>query len=228
MLNADIVVSNGDVPATYKRLIKPQFRKKYTDERIDKIDYSMSLVVIYFGTNKKYENIAHHEIIMGPRYKELLTDVFDKKILAEDFSLYLHRPTATDPSLAPEGGDAFYVLSPVPHLGGPTDWSKAGKPYRDAIIKYLEDRYMPELSKHIVTELMIDPVHFRDVLSSEKGAAFSVQPTLFQSAWFRPHNRSEDIPNLYFAGAGTHPGAGLPGVISSGKIVADLIGRSKN
>jgi phytoene desaturase len=221
-------VSNGDVPATYKRLIKPQFRKKYTDERIDKIDYSMSLVVIYFGTNKKYENIAHHEIIMGPRYKELLTDVFDKKILAKDFSLYLHRPTATDPSLAPEGGDAFYVLSPVPHLDGPTDWSKAGKPYRDAIIKYLEERYMPDLSKHIVSELMIDPVHFRDVLSSEKGAAFSVQPTLFQSAWFRPHNRSEDIPNLYFAGAGTHPGAGLPGVISSGKIVADLIGRSKN
>lgn len=228
MLTADVVVSNGDVAATYKRLIKPQFRKKYTDERIDKIDYSMSLVVIYFGTNKKYENIAHHEIIMGPRYKELLTDVFDKKILAKDFSLYLHRPTATDPSLAPEGGDAFYVLSPVPHLGGPTDWSKAGKPYRDAIMKYLEERYMPDLSKHIVTELMIDPVHFRDTLSSEKGAAFSVQPTLFQSAWFRPHNRSEDIPNLYFAGAGTHPGAGLPGVISSGKIVADLIGRSKN
>lgn len=228
VLTADTVVSNGDVAATYKRLVKPQFRKKYTDEKIDNLDYSMSLVVIYFGTDRKYENIAHHEIIMGPRYKELLTDVFDKKILAKDFSLYLHRPTATDPSLAPEGGDAFYVLSPVPNLGGTTDWSKAGKPYRDAIIKYLEDRYMPDLSKHIVSELMIDPVHFRDTLSSEKGAAFSVQPTLFQSAWFRPHNRSEDIPNLYFAGAGTHPGAGLPGVISSGKIVADLIGRSKN
>jgi phytoene desaturase len=223
-LSADVVVSNGDVAATYKRLIKPQFRRKYTDARIDGFDYSMSLVVIYFGTDRKYDDIAHHEIIMGPRYEALLKDVFDHKTLSKDFSLYLHRPTATDPSLAPPGGDAFYVLSPVPHLGGPTDWTTAARPYRDSIIKYLEERYMPGLSEHIVTERMIDPVHFRDTLSSEKGAAFSVQPTLLQSAWFRPHNRSEDIPNLYFAGAGTHPGAGLPGVISSGKIVADLIG----
>ncbi len=223
-LPADVVVSNGDVAATYKRLIRPQFRRKYTDARIDGLDYSMSLVVIYFGTDRKYDDIAHHEIIMGPRYEELLKDVFDHKTLSKDFSLYLHRPTATDPSLAPPGGDAFYVLSPVPHLDGPTDWATAAKPYRDSIIAYLEERYMPGLSNHIVTERMIDPVHFRDTLSSEKGAAFSVQPTLFQSAWFRPHNRSEDIPNLYFAGAGTHPGAGLPGVISSGKIVAELIG----
>jgi phytoene desaturase len=223
-LLADTVVCNGDVAATYKRLIKPRFRKKYTDARIDGLDYSMSLVVIYFGTDKRYDDIAHHEIIMGPRYKELLEDVFDAKTLSADFSLYLHRPTATDPSLAPPGGDAFYVLSPVPHLGGPTDWTKAAKPYRDAIMKYLEERYLPDLSKHIVTERMIDPIHFRDTLSSEKGAAFSIQPTLFQSAWFRPHNKSEDIPNLFFVGAGTHPGAGLPGVISSGKIVAELIG----
>lgn len=223
-LLADTVVCNGDVAATYKRLIKPRFRKTYTDARIDGLDYSMSLVVIYFGTDRRYDDIAHHEIIMGPRYKELLEDVFDAKTLSADFSLYLHRPTATDPSLAPPGGDAFYVLSPVPHLGGPTDWTTAAKPYRDAIMKYLEERYLPDLSKHIVTERMIDPIHFRDTLSSEKGAAFSVQPTLFQSAWFRPHNRSEDIPNLFFVGAGTHPGAGLPGVISSGKIVAELIG----
>ena len=223
---ADAVVSNGDVGFTYKHLIAPRFRKKYSDAKIDNLDYSMSLFVIYFGTNKRYEDIAHHEILMGPRYKELLRDVFDAKTLAKDFSLYLHRPTATDPSLAPPGCDAWYVLSPVPHLGGPTDWTKAAQPYRDAIMRYLEERYMPGLSKHIVTELRIDPIHFRDTLSSEKGAAFSVQPTLFQSAWFRPHNRSEDIPNLYFAGAGTHPGAGLPGVISSGKIVAELIGEA--
>lgn len=226
VLPADAVVSNGDVGFTYKHLIPPRFRKKYTDARIDGLDYSMSLFVIYFGTDRRYEDIAHHEILMGPRYKELLKDVFDAKTLAKDFSLYLHRPTATDPSLAPEGCDAWYVLSPVPHLDGPTDWTTAAQPYRDAIIKYLEERYMPDLSKHIVTELRIDPIHFRDTLSSEKGAAFSVQPTLFQSAWFRPHNRSEDIPNLYFAGAGTHPGAGLPGVISSGKIVAELIGEA--
>ena len=223
-LAADAVVSNGDVGATYKRLIKPRFRRKYTDAKVDGMDYSMSLVVIYFGTDRKYDDIAHHELIMGPRYQGLLEDVFGHQPLPKDFSLYLHRPTATDPSLAPPGCDAFYVLSPVPHLDSPTDWTTAGKPYRDTIIKYLEDRYMPDLSKHIVTERMIDPIHFRDTLSSEKGAAFSVQPTLFQSAWFRPHNRSEDIPNLYFVGAGTHPGAGLPGVISSGKIVAELIG----
>jgi len=224
VLAADIVVSNGDVAFTYKKLIAPKWRKKNTDRRLDALDYSMSLFVIYFGTNKKYDNIAHHEILMGPRYRGLLNDVFNTKTLSKDFSLYLHRPTATDPSLAPPGCDAWYVLSPVPHLGGNTDWKSAAGPYRDAIMQYLEERYLPGLSQHIVTERRIDPLHFRDTLSSHLGSAFSVQPTLTQSAWFRPHNQSEDIPNLYFAGAGTHPGAGLPGVISSGKIVADLIG----
>jgi phytoene desaturase len=224
VLPADAVVSNGDVAFTYKHLIAPKWRKKNTDARIDGLDYSMSLMVIYFGTNKQYEDIAHHEIIMGPRYRGLLDDVFGTKTLAKDFSLYLHRPTATDPSLAPPGCDAWYVLSPVPHLGGPTDWRVTSQAYRDRIMQYLEDRYLPGLSKHLVTEHRIDPLHFRDTLSSHLGSAFSVQPTLLQSAWFRPHNKSEDIPNLYFAGAGTHPGAGLPGVISSGKIVADLIG----
>lgn len=226
LLRADAVVSNGDVAFTYKRLVPARFRRTWTDAKVDRLDYSMSLFVLYFGTDRKYEDIAHHEILMGPRYEALLQDVFDRKVLAKDFSLYLHRPTATDPSLAPPGCDAWYVLAPVPHLGGPTDWATAAKPYRDAIVRYLEERYLPGLSKHIVTERTIDPVHFRDVLSSHLGAAFSVQPTLLQSAWFRPHNKSEDIPNLFFAGAGTHPGAGLPGVMSSGKIVADLIGRA--
>ncbi|HRQ79464.1 MAG TPA: phytoene desaturase family protein, partial [Gemmatimonadaceae bacterium] len=227
-LSADAVVSNGDVAFTYKKLIAPKYRKKWTDARVDGLDYSMSLFVIYFGTDKKYDDIAHHEILMGPRYRGLLDDIFKTKTLSKDFSLYLHRPTATDQSLAPEGCDSWYVLSPVPHLGGDTDWATQGQAYRDAIIQYLEDRYMPELSKHIVTEMRIDPIHFRDTLSSHLGSAFSVQPTLFQSAYFRPHNKSEDIPNLYFAGAGTHPGAGLPGVISSGKIVADLIGGAQD
>jgi len=224
VLPADAVVSNGDVAFTYKHLVAPRWRRTNTDAKIDRMSYSMSLMVIYFGTDVQYPDIAHHEIIMGPRYRGLLQEVFKTKTLADDFSLYLHRPTATDPSLAPPGGDAFYVLSPVPHLGGPTDWAAMAKPYRDRIMAYLEARYMPGLSKHIVTELAIDPRHFRDTLSSHLGSAFSVQPILTQSAWFRPHNRSEDVPNLYFAGAGTHPGAGLPGVISSGKIVADLIG----
>lgn len=220
---ADAVVSNADVAFTYLNLLAPEFRRKYTDKKVKNMRYSMSLFVIYFGTDRQYENMAHHEIIMGKRYKGLLDDIFINKTLSEDFSLYLHRPTATDPSLAPAGSDCWYVLSPVPHLGAEIDWKTAAPKYRDAIIKYLEERYMPELSKHIVTEHFIDPPHFQDTLNSYLGSAFSVEPTLMQSAYFRPHNLSEDIPNLYFAGAGTHPGAGLPGVISSGKIVANLI-----
>ncbi len=225
-LEADAVVSNADVAFTYLNLIPKQFRKKYTDRKVKSMTYSMSLFVIYFGTNRRYENVAHHEIIMGERYRDLLDEIFVNKTLAEDFSLYLHRPTATDKSLAPDGCDSWYVLSPVPHLGGDIDWKTAAKPYRDSIIKYLEENYMPELSKHIVTEHYIDPLHFEGTLNSYLGSAFSVEPTLLQSAYLRPHNLSEDIPNLYFVGAGTHPGAGMPGVISSGKIVGNLIGEA--
>ncbi|MDQ3321132.1 MAG: phytoene desaturase [Acidobacteriota bacterium] len=225
-LEADAVVSNADVAFTYLNLIPKRFRRKYTDRRVKSLTYSMSLFVIYFGTNRRYENMAHHEIIMGNRYRDLLNDIFVNKTLAEDFSLYLHRPTATDKSLAPDGCDSWYVLSPVPHLGGNVDWKTAAKPYRDLIIQYLEKNYMPELSKHIVTEHYIDPLHFEGTLNSYLGSAFSVEPTLMQSAYLRPHNRSEDIPNLYFVGAGTHPGAGMPGVISSGKIVGNLIGEN--
>jgi phytoene desaturase len=226
ILEADAVVSNADVAWTYLNLIPKRFRRKYTDEKIKRLTYSMSLFVVYFGTNRKYENMAHHEILMGARYRELLEDIFDKKILAEDFSLYLHRPTATDSSLAPEGCDSWYVLSPVPHLGANIDWRARAKPYRDSIIAYLEEHYMPELSRHIISEHYIDPLHFETVLNSYLGSAFSVEPTLQQSAYFRPHNKSEDIANLYFVGAGTHPGAGLPGVMSSGKIVAKMIGKN--
>ena len=226
LLEADAVVSNADVAFTYLNLIAPEYRRKYTDKKVKSMTYSMSLFVIYFGTNRKYENMAHHEILMGERYKGLLDEIFVDKTLAEDFSLYLHRPTATDPSLAPEGCDSWYVLSPVPHLEGKIDWKTKAKPYRDSIIKYLEDNYMPELSQHIITETYIDPLHFRDTLNSYLGNAFGVEPTLMQSAYLRPHNRSEDIPNLYFVGAGTHPGAGMPGVISSGKIVGNMIGKA--
>ncbi|HEY7416257.1 MAG TPA: phytoene desaturase [Ktedonobacteraceae bacterium] len=222
-LPADYIVSNADVAYTYLNLIPAHFRHKNTDRHIKNLEYAMSLFVIYFGTDRKYERMAHHEILMGPRYKGLLDDIFKRKILAQDFSLYLHRPTATDASLAPEGCDCWYVLSPVPHLGGNVDWTVMTKPYRDTIINYLEERYLPDLSRHIISEHIIDPLHFRDTLNSYLGSAFSVEPLLTQSAWFRPHNQSEDIANLYFVGAGTHPGAGLPGVISSGKIVANMI-----
>jgi len=222
-IKADAVISNADVAWTYLNLIKPQFRRKYTDKKIKSMSYSMSLFVYYFGTNRKYEHIAHHEILMGPRYKGLLDDIFKHKKLADDFSLYLHRPTATDSSLAPEGCDCWYVLSPVPHLGSGTDWKTTAKAYKDKIVRYLEERYLPNLSKHIIVDHYIDPLHFQDVLNSYLGSAFSVEPILSQSAYFRPHNKSEDIKNLYFVGAGTHPGAGLPGVMSSGKIVAKMI-----
>ena len=227
-LPADVVVCNADVAGAYHDLLPAAARRKYTDRRLARTRYSMSLVVIYFGTDRQYRGtdgppLAHHDIILGPRYGPLLADIFTKKRLAEDFSLYLHLPTITDPSLAPPGCDAFYVLAPVPHLGADLDWAREAKPYRDQIMAFLEDRYLPNLSRHLVTEHMIDPRHFRDTLSSYLGSAFSVEPILTQSAWFRPHNRSEELPNLYFVGAGTHPGAGLPGVLSSAKIADDLI-----
>jgi phytoene desaturase len=227
VLRADAVVCNGDVAMSYMKLVKPEHRPKNTDKRLKGLDYSMSLFVSYFGTKDSrgmWPDVAHHEILMGPRYQGLLSDIFDRKHLSDDFSLYLHRPTVTDPSLAPAGGDAWYVLSPVPHLGGNTDWAATHQRYTDRIIDYLDARYLPGLKERIVVEHHVDPRYFRDTLNSHLGSAFSVEPTLFQSAYMRPHNHSEDISNLYFAGAGTHPGAGLPGVMGSGKIVADLIG----
>ncbi len=226
ILEADTVVSNADVAFTYKNMIKPTHRKKYTDRKIARTKYSMSLFVIYFGTNRQYrdQGLAHHNIILGPRYKALLDDIFDNKIVAEDFSLYLHMPTLTDPSIAPDGHEGFYVLSPVPHLDSGTDWETFGPVYKKAIMDFLEENYLPDLSKHLVAEHYIDPLHFQNELNSYKGSAFSVQPILTQSAWFRPHNKSEDVDDLYFVGAGTHPGAGLPGVLSSSIIAQDLIG----
>jgi phytoene desaturase len=225
---ADHVISNADVAWTYLNLIPSQARGvRNSDFRYKNLTrYSMSLVVIYFGTKKLYRHegkLAHHNIILSERYKGLLTDIFGKKELPQDFSLYLHMPTLTDPSIAPDGHEGFYVLSPVPHLGADVDWTKMAKPYRDTIMQFLEDNYLPDLQANIVSEHMIDPLHFRDTLNSHMGAAFSIEPVLTQSAWFRPHNRSEDIDNLYFVGAGTHPGAGLPGVLSSSKIAEDLI-----
>lgn len=221
---ADIVVCNSDLAQAYRTLLPASARPSMGDAKIARMRHSMSLFVIYFGTDRRYEDIAHHEILMGPRYKALLEDIFEKKILADDFSLYLHRPTATDPSLAPPGHDCWYVLSPVPHLGGRVDWETVGQRYRDRIMAYLEARYLPDLSKHIVTERRIDPRYFEQTLNSYLGSAFGAEPVLTQSAYLRPHNVSPDQSNLYFVGAGTHPGAGLPGVISSGKIVAELIG----
>jgi len=183
----------------------------------------MSLFVWYFGTDRRYEDVPHHMILLGPRYKGLLADIFDKQLLAEDFSLYLHRPTATDTSLAPDGCDAFYVLSPVPNLGGSVDWAAKAESYRAAVAKSLSDTVLPGLESHVVTSRMLTPIDFRDRLSSIEGAAFGLQPILTQTAWFRPHNRSEEIGHLYLVGAGTHPGAGMPGVISSAKVLDEVV-----
>jgi len=183
----------------------------------------MSLFVWYFGTRRKYDDVQHHTILLGPRYKELLTDIFERKVLADDFSLYLHRPTATDSSLAPDGCDAFYVLSPVPHLQSGTDWGVTAEKYRRAIARELGQTLLPDLENQIVSSRVLTPQDLQDRLSSFRGAAFGLEPILTQSAWFRPHNKSEEVANLYLVGAGTHPGAGLPGVLSSARVLDSLI-----
>lgn len=223
VIEADAVISNADVAFTYKYYLKSSVRKKYTDKKIDSMKYSMSLFVLYFGTKVKYDNMPHHSIILGKTYKELLTDIFKNYKLSDDFSLYLHRPTASDDSVAPPGNDCYYVLSPVPNLKSGTDWKKEGERYKNLILDYLEEKYMPGLKSNIVNEFFVTPDYFLNKLNSYLGTAFAVEPLLMQSAWMRPHNESEDIENLYFVGAGTHPGAGLPGVISSAKIVEKLI-----
>lgn len=222
---ADMVISNADVANTYMKMIPAEQRRVNKDWKLKRMKYSMSLFVYYFGTKKRYTDtrLAHHNIILGPRYKGLLDDIFNHQVLADDFSLYLHMPTLTDPSTAPEGCEGFYVLAPAPNQKSGIDWRVMAKPYRDRIVSFLEENYLPDLQANIIAEHWIDPLHFEDELNSYQGSAFSFQPVLTQSAWFRPHNRSEDFDNLYFVGAGTHPGAGLPGVLSSSVIVENLI-----
>lgn len=220
---ADIVVSNADSASTYRHLLAPEQRRRWTDRRIDRARYSMSLFVWYFGTRRRYDGVQHHTILLGPRYRELLRDIFERRVLADDFSLYLHRPTATDASLAPEGCDAFYVLSPVPHLQSDVDWRARAESYRQAIARELSATLLPGLENEVVTSRMLTPLDFQDRLSSFRGAAFGLEPVLTQSAWFRPHNRSEEIDRLYLVGAGTHPGAGLPGVLSSARILDTVV-----
>ena len=222
-LAADVVVSNADSAWTYRHLLAPEHRHRWTDRRIARARYSMSLFVWYFGTRRQYPDVAHHTIALGPRYRELLGDIFDRKVLADDFSLYLHRPTATDASLAPPGCDAFYVLSPVPHLDSGTDWRAVAEPYRQKVQQRLQATLLPDLANQIATSRLLTPQDFQDRLSSFRGAAFGLEPVLTQSAWFRPHNRSEEVERLYLVGAGTHPGAGLPGVLSSARVLDTVV-----
>ena len=222
-LAADVVVSNADTMWTYKHLIAKQQRPHWTDKRIEKGRYSMGLFVWYFGTDCHYHEVPQHMIMMGPRYEGLLKDIFERHLLPQDFCLYLHRPSAIDPSMAPPGHDAFYVLSPVPHLGSGTDWATESERYREAIAQALEQTVLPGLRQHVVTSKVTHPQDFKDRLLAYKGAAFGLEPLLLQSAWFRPHNRSEDIDGLFVVGAGTHPGAGIPGVLMSAKALESVL-----
>ncbi len=220
----DLVVSNADVHHTYANLLADQPAAAKMTRKLEKADWSMSLFVLYFGVDRSYsDRVVHHTVLFGPRYRELLDEIFGGSELPDDFSLYLHAPHVTDPSLAPDGCGSFYVLSPVPHLGNaPIDWAAVAPSYGDRILASLE-RLMPDLRKHVVTRRWFTPADFRSQLGAYQGNAFSCSPTLTQSAWFRPHNRAPGIPNLYLVGAGTHPGAGVPGVINSAKATASVI-----
>jgi phytoene desaturase len=222
-IRADIVVSNADAAFTYSRLLARHPRRRWTDAKIARARYSMSLFVWYFGTRRRWDEVYHHTMVLGPRYRGLLDDIFRHKVLAKDCSLYLHRPSASDPSLAPAGCDAIYVLAPVPHLQSGTDWRVEAEPYRAAVQRRLEETVLPGLGESIVSSRVLTPLDFRDRLSSVNGAAFAMEPQLFQSAWFRPHNVSEEVRGLYLVGAGTHPGAGLPGVVSSANILDRIV-----
>lgn len=227
-LQSDFVVSNADYTNTYLKLIEPEFRRINRDSIVKIRKQSMSLFVIYFGfkADNLELDLQHHNIILGPRYEELLTDIFDRKILADDFSQYLHIPTLTDPSLAPEGHHAAYTLIPVPHKGGKQDWSKLGEGFMNTILTFLEERgYIPELKERLVYKSFIDPDYFEDTLNSYVGNGFGVEPVLVQSAWFRPHNKSEDVSNLYLVGQGTQPGGGTPSVMMSAKMTARVIAK---
>ncbi|WP_371038781.1 phytoene desaturase [Rhodosalinus sp. FB01] len=226
-LPASVVVSNADAGHTYTRLLRNAPKRRWSDRKIGSRRWSMGLFVWYFGTKGTagmWKDVGHHTILSGPRYEGLLKDIFLKGHLADDMSLYLHRPSVTDPTVAPEGGDTFYVLSPVPHLGHahPVDWSTMRDAYRAKVAKVLQDT-IPGFEDHLSAELIFTPEEFRDRYLSPLGSGFSIEPRILQSAWFRPHNVSEEAEGLYLAGAGTHPGAGLPGVVSSAEVLDKLV-----
>ncbi|WP_267355047.1 MULTISPECIES: phytoene desaturase [unclassified Methylobacterium] len=218
---ADLVVSNADSAVTHARLLPEA--QRWSSRRFRRARSSMGLFVWYFGTKRRYPDVDHHTILLGPRYRGLLSDIFDRKVLADDASLYLHRPTATDPSLAPPGCDAFYVLAPVPNLAGGQDWQTLAESYRRRIARILETSLLPGLTDAIVTSRVTTPQDFQDDFLSYRGSGFGLEPVLTQSAWFRPHNRDGHVRNLYLVGAGTHPGAGLPGVLSSARVLDSVV-----
>ncbi len=227
ILRAPLVISNADAGHTYTRLLRNLPRRRWSDAKVGSRKWSMGLYVWYFGTRGTrgmWPDVGHHTILSGPRYEGLLRDIFIKGRLADDMSLYVHRPSVTDPTVAPEGGDTFYALSPVPHLGHdrPVDWSKEAPRYMEKVTRVLEG-LIPGFERHLSASLVFTPETFRDRYLSPLGCGFSIEPRILQSAWFRPHNVSEEAKGLFLVGAGTHPGAGLPGVVSSAEVMAKMI-----
>jgi phytoene desaturase len=222
-IEADLIVSDADPAHLYTNMIRPEHQAPSARLKLAAAEFSMGLFVLYFGTTRQYPDVAHHTIWLGERYRELLADIFHDKILAEDFSLYLHRPTATDPTFAPSGCDSFYVLCPVPNLKGAVDWATEGPRLQERIVAALENTILPGLGECITSDFYMTPENFRSDYLSAYGAGFSVSPLFRQSAWFRFHNKAEGIRNLYLVGAGTHPGAGLPGVLCSAKVMDALV-----
>jgi len=227
-VTADLVVSNADSGHTYQRLLRNHPRRRWTNQRLARTKWSMGLFVWYFGTKGTrglWPEVGHHTILNGPRYRGLIRDIFLKGTLADDMSLYVHRPSVNDPTVAPEGDDTFYALSPVPHLGhsDSVDWQTEAERYRQKVQAVLEDQLLPGLGAHLTASEVFTPNTFRDRYLSPLGCGFSIEPRILQSAWFRPHNVSEEIPGLFLVGAGTHPGAGLPGVVSSAEVLSKLV-----
>jgi len=219
----DVVVSNADPSVVYSRLIHSRHRKRNSDRAVARKSSSMGLFVGYFGARGTWSELAHHTILMGPRYRGLLDDIFERKVLADDFSLYLHAPTRSDPTMAPEGHEAFYVLSPVPNNRSGINWAEEGDRYFARILEALERRLLPGLGERITTRFHLTPDYFQDDLRSLDGSAFGPEPLLTQSAYFRYHNRSSDVKGLFHVGAGTHPGAGVPGVLSSARVLDQVV-----
>ena len=221
-IEADIVVCNADPPKVYDEFIYPKIKNKFFDIKRQRMKYSISLYLFNKKKKKKYENIEHHTIYLGKSHKKLLNKIFNSKELDNDFSYYLHRPSATDPTMAPEGKDCFYVLVPVPNNQSKIDWGQKGERFKNKVIKKLEETCIPELSKYIEAEIFVTPDYFERELNTKYGSGFSIEPIFTQSAYFRFHNQSELLENLYFVGAGAHPGAGIPGVLSSAKVLDNL------
>jgi len=222
-INSKIVICNADPPFVYKHLLDEKQNNFLFKNKIKRMNYSMGLFVYYFGSKKKYNNVEHHSIYFGDSYKELLNQIFDKKILNDDISFYLHRPTATDPTMAPDNKDCFYVLVPVPNNLSNINWSEEGERFKKIIIKKLSSTLLPGIEEFIEEDFYITPDYFENELKTLHGSGFSIQPKFSQSAYFRFHNKSEIYNGLYFVGAGTHPGAGIPGVLSSAKILDKII-----